>query len=68
MSKREVTMDGENVDPNPTRGRTFILGEGYTPTEQELSTPIDQQKQMAAIVGLMELYPDLTEDDILDFY
>lgn len=68
MASKDYLMDGENVDPNPTRGRTFILGENYVNTNHNSFTGTDPQKQKAAIASLMEMYPDLTEEEIMDFY
>ena len=67
ITKKDYLLDGQTLDPNPTRARTFILGEGYVPTERERSMTFGPEDQRALIDSLKETYPQLTDEDILDF-
>lgn len=67
ITKKDYLLDGQALDPNPTRARTFILGEGYIPTERERSTTFGPEDQKETIAWLKERYPQLTDEDILDF-
>ena len=70
ITKKDYLLDGQALDPNPTRARTFILGEGYIPTEREPSVVTEEQRQrmfQAQVNALKAQYPQLTEEDILDF-
>jgi hypothetical protein len=67
ITKKDYLLGGQALDPNPTRARTFILGEGYVPTERERSATFGPEDQRALIDSLKETYPHLTDEDILDF-
>ena len=67
ITKKDNLLDGQTLDPNPARARTFILGEGHVPTDRERSTTFGPEDQMETIAWLKERYPQLTEEDILGF-
>jgi len=67
ITKKDYLLDGQTLDPNPTRARTFILGEIKIPTERLSCTDTERQKLQWQIDMVKRNHPNLTDDEILEW-
>lgn len=61
---KDYLMDGENVDPNPTRVRTFNLGSDENDTSQKPLDDTEKQRRRRLAEGIQLQYPQLTVEEV----
>lgn len=68
VANKDYLMDGQNVDPNPTRARTFNLGSDENDTSQKPLDDTEKQRRRRLAEGILagreRDWPGLTVEEV----
>lgn len=68
VANKDYLMDGQNVNPNPTRTRTFNLGSDENDTSQKPLDDTEKQRRRRLAEGILagreRDWPGLTVEEV----